>query len=184
MSSTRCGEALSLLNESAGTVTAASSLYSTAPMGTEAGTGYRRCRRGSILGLVAIGPAGDHAAGRTGMRPGAARSLGPRTLDIDLLLAGPTVVQTPTLTIPHPGLSYRRFALDPLVELARPQLHPLWNMPLVEIQAALRQRPLPLAIRRSPLGRRALLDGLPESLRRRDRPAAGGRRRSPVREFG
>lgn len=168
--------ALTLLDESAGTVVAASSLYHTAPMGTEAGTDYQNAvvalsSDWSPPALLAITQQVERECGRE-------RSIhwGPRTLDIDLLLAGPTVVQTPTLTIPHPGLSYRRFALDPLVELAPTALHPLWNIPFSEIQAALRQRPLPLAIQTaSPFGRRALLDGLPGSLRRQIdlQPAAG-----------
>ena len=43
---------------------------------------------------------------------------GPRTLDIDLLVAGDRTVQTPALTVPHPRLAERRFALQPLVDLA------------------------------------------------------------------
>jgi 2-amino-4-hydroxy-6-hydroxymethyldihydropteridine diphosphokinase len=45
----------------------------------------------------------------------------PRTLDLDLLLHGNTVCQTPQLTLPHPRLHLRRFVLAPLLELA-PQL--------------------------------------------------------------
>ncbi len=42
---------------------------------------------------------------------------GPRTLDLDLLLYGGAVVETPILTVPHPGLVSRRFVLAPLAEL-------------------------------------------------------------------
>jgi 2-amino-4-hydroxy-6-hydroxymethyldihydropteridine diphosphokinase len=42
---------------------------------------------------------------------------GPRTLDIDLLLFGDQVIDTPTLTIPHPRLAERAFVLVPLVEV-------------------------------------------------------------------
>jgi 2-amino-4-hydroxy-6-hydroxymethyldihydropteridine diphosphokinase len=42
---------------------------------------------------------------------------GPRTLDIDLLLFGDRVVDTPDLTIPHPRLAERAFVLVPLVEV-------------------------------------------------------------------
>jgi 2-amino-4-hydroxy-6-hydroxymethyldihydropteridine diphosphokinase len=45
----------------------------------------------------------------------------PRVLDLDLLLHGDTVLQTPTLTVPHPRLHERAFVLAPLAELA-PQL--------------------------------------------------------------
>ncbi len=39
---------------------------------------------------------------------------GPRTLDLDLLLLGSQVVDEPGLTVPHPRLTERRFALEPL----------------------------------------------------------------------
>lgn len=42
---------------------------------------------------------------------------GPRTIDLDLLLYGDRVVDEPGLTVPHPGLAERRFALEPLAEL-------------------------------------------------------------------
>ena len=42
---------------------------------------------------------------------------GPRTIDLDLLLYGEEVVDEPGLTVPHPRLHERRFALEPLVEL-------------------------------------------------------------------
>jgi 2-amino-4-hydroxy-6-hydroxymethyldihydropteridine diphosphokinase len=42
---------------------------------------------------------------------------GPRTIDLDLLLYGDRVVEEPGLTVPHPRLAGRAFALEPLVEL-------------------------------------------------------------------
>lgn len=42
---------------------------------------------------------------------------GPRTLDLDLLLYGDEVMDTPELTVPHPRLAERAFALEPLAEL-------------------------------------------------------------------
>lgn len=49
---------------------------------------------------------------------------GPRTLDLDLLLAGDLVVDAPGLTVPHPGLAARRFVLQPLAELCPGRLVP------------------------------------------------------------
>jgi 2-amino-4-hydroxy-6-hydroxymethyldihydropteridine diphosphokinase len=43
---------------------------------------------------------------------------GPRTIDLDLLLYGDNVVNEPGLTVPHPRLHERRFALEPLSDLA------------------------------------------------------------------
>jgi 2-amino-4-hydroxy-6-hydroxymethyldihydropteridine diphosphokinase len=42
---------------------------------------------------------------------------GPRTCDLDILLAGAEVADEPGLSVPHPRLVERRFALEPLVEL-------------------------------------------------------------------
>jgi len=42
----------------------------------------------------------------------------PRTLDLDLLLHGRAVLDTPTLTLPHPRMATRAFVLRPLAELA------------------------------------------------------------------
>lgn len=43
---------------------------------------------------------------------------GPRTLDLDLLLFGDLVLETPDLTVPHPRLEERLFVLEPLCALA------------------------------------------------------------------
>jgi 2-amino-4-hydroxy-6-hydroxymethyldihydropteridine diphosphokinase len=43
---------------------------------------------------------------------------GPRTIDLDLLVYADSVVDEPGLTVPHPRLADRRFALEPLAELA------------------------------------------------------------------
>jgi 2-amino-4-hydroxy-6-hydroxymethyldihydropteridine diphosphokinase len=42
---------------------------------------------------------------------------GPRTIDLDLLVHGKSVVDEPGLRVPHPRLHERRFALEPLADL-------------------------------------------------------------------
>lgn len=42
---------------------------------------------------------------------------GPRKIDLDVLLWDDRVIQTPELTVPHPRLYERRFALQPLADL-------------------------------------------------------------------
>jgi 2-amino-4-hydroxy-6-hydroxymethyldihydropteridine diphosphokinase len=42
----------------------------------------------------------------------------PRTLDLDLLLHGETVMESPELTLPHPRMHLRAFVLVPLLEIA------------------------------------------------------------------
>lgn len=48
----------------------------------------------------------------------------PRALDIDILLYGDTVLETPDLTVPHPYMAERRFVLVPLAEIASDIIHP------------------------------------------------------------
>ncbi len=43
---------------------------------------------------------------------------GPRTLDIDILLFADQQFRHPRLTLPHPRLTQRRFAMEPLLEIA------------------------------------------------------------------
>jgi 2-amino-4-hydroxy-6-hydroxymethyldihydropteridine diphosphokinase len=50
---------------------------------------------------------------------------GPRTLDLDLLLDGATVLDRPGLTIPHPRLRERGFVLIPLAEIAPDAIEPV-----------------------------------------------------------
>ena len=42
---------------------------------------------------------------------------GARTLDLDLIVAGDTVMDTEFLTLPHPRAHERRFVLDPWLEV-------------------------------------------------------------------
>ena len=49
---------------------------------------------------------------------------GPRALDIDILLSGSLVLDTPNLKIPHPRMHERRFVLAPLAEIAPSLIHP------------------------------------------------------------
>ena len=54
----------------------------------------------------------------------------PRIIDLDLLLFGERLLEEPGLQIPHPGLSSRRFVLEPLVALAPSLCHPSTGQPL------------------------------------------------------
>lgn len=49
---------------------------------------------------------------------------GPRTVDLDLLSYDGLVLETSTLTLPHPALAQRRFVLEPLAEIAPQWRHP------------------------------------------------------------
>jgi 2-amino-4-hydroxy-6-hydroxymethyldihydropteridine diphosphokinase len=53
-----------------------------------------------------------------------------RPLDIDLLLYENEVMETPMLTLPHPRMTFRRFALEPAAEIAGRMLHPVIGWPI------------------------------------------------------
>jgi 2-amino-4-hydroxy-6-hydroxymethyldihydropteridine diphosphokinase len=53
---------------------------------------------------------------------------GPRTIDIDILLYGGSIVKAPGLEIPHPRMAQRRFVLAPLAELAPDLRHPITGL--------------------------------------------------------
>ena len=63
---------------------------------------------------------------------------GPRTCDLDILLIGDVVMDTPDLTIPHPRMHQRRFVLDPLCEIAADVVHPALNKTISTLLADLK----------------------------------------------
>ena len=62
----------------------------------------------------------EQAMGRERLMP-----LGPRTIDLDIIYYNQTIIETPTLMIPHPRLSERNFVLAPLAEIAPDFVHPI-----------------------------------------------------------
>jgi 2-amino-4-hydroxy-6-hydroxymethyldihydropteridine diphosphokinase len=72
---------------------------------------------------------------------------GPRVIDIDILLFGDRVIDEPGLKIPHPAMQHRRFALEPLAEIAPEARHPVLGKTAQELLAAL---PTGQVVRRIP----------------------------------
>jgi 2-amino-4-hydroxy-6-hydroxymethyldihydropteridine diphosphokinase len=58
---------------------------------------------------------------------------GPRLIDIDILLYGNEVIDTPELQVPHPRMHLRRFVLEPLAEIAPNLQHPVSGLNATEM---------------------------------------------------
>ena len=112
-----------------------SSIYETAPVENEAQPNFLNMvaeLRGSTLPrpdqvlarLLRI----EYALGRTRAVP-----MGPRTIDLDLLIVKDERVNTDFLTLPHPRLHLRRFVLVPLNELVPTLVHPVVKKPVRDL---------------------------------------------------
>lgn len=100
-----------------------SSVYETEPIGPSSDPYYNIAVR--VLTDLAPGPLLS-ACQRIESTLGRERTVrwGARTIDIDILLYGDRVLGHRALTIPHPRLRERAFALVPLMEVA-----PRWRLP-------------------------------------------------------
>ena len=68
---------------------------------------------------------------------------GPRTIDIDILFYGDSVIDQKGLKIPHPQIQNRRFVLTPLNEIAPNKIHPSLHKTITQLLA---ECPDPLAV--------------------------------------
>jgi len=123
--------------EDFGTVTAVSSFYETEPVELAAQPWFLNCAakldtekmpRQLIAGILSI---------EKGMGRQRTQKNGPRIIDIDILLFDTSVIDIPSLTVPHPGMHERRFVLDPLVEIAPDIRHPVFKRTMRQLRDAL-----------------------------------------------
>jgi len=122
------------LLQTIGTVSALSSLYETEPVEFTAQPWFLNCAalletekmpRQLLKALLDV----ERDMGRRRVQ-----NKGPRTIDIDILLFGGSVVKTKGLTIPHPALHQRRFVLEPLTEIAPDVRHPVLKKTIRELR--------------------------------------------------
>lgn len=59
--------------------------------------------------------------------------MGPRIIDIDILLMDDFIINSSILTVPHPRLPERKFALTPLAEIASNVMHPVLHKSILEL---------------------------------------------------
>lgn len=123
-----------------------SGIYGTAPVGSHAGQPFLNAICGlttplSSRELLQVLQSVENQLGRI-------RDVrwGPRTLDLDLIAYGREVVNQPDLIVPHPALAYRRFVLDPLVEVDPDWLHPRISLTAKQLRNRLTNRPLRVRI--------------------------------------
>lgn len=60
---------------------------------------------------------------------------GPRTIDLDILFYGSSVIRSRELEVPHPRLTERRFVLVPLVQIAPELRHPSLHQSVSQLLA-------------------------------------------------
>jgi len=116
-----------------------SSMYDTEPIGNTDQPRFLNiaCEvftRLSPEGLLALGKGIEGKMGRRG------KSGEPRTIDIDILLYGDIVIDTPDLVIPHPRMAERSFVMVPLAEIAPELVHPVSWEKIKDMRDAIKEK--------------------------------------------
>ncbi len=128
-------QALSAIESEIGAIQNKSGIYTTEPWGFDS--------KNEFLNMV-VRVSTQHSPGQVlenihkiESRFGRIRNTEPgyvsRTLDIDILFYDDLMLETAGLVIPHPRLHERRFALEPLAEIAQEMLHPVFQKSIAEL---------------------------------------------------
>jgi 2-amino-4-hydroxy-6-hydroxymethyldihydropteridine diphosphokinase len=131
----RLATARSLITEAGGRILLASTLYETAAWGKADQPDFvnqalevanSRDAPAWLLTLLTI----EERMGRQRVE-----KYGPRIIDIDILFFNNSIIREPGLTIPHPEIQNRRFALTPLEEIAPFLIHPVLQKTIRQLLA-------------------------------------------------
>jgi 2-amino-4-hydroxy-6-hydroxymethyldihydropteridine diphosphokinase len=118
--------AITAVSEKCGGVVACSSVYETAPWGSDSCNPFLNL----VIKLTSpLAPEALLAAIRTietdlGRERGDNKNAD-RTIDLDILLYNDLVMNTDFLELPHPRMHLRKFVLVPLAEIAPEEVHPV-----------------------------------------------------------
>jgi len=130
------GEAQRLISQKCGPVTNSSAVYETAAWGKEDQPAFLNqvlvihTEMGPVALMAVILEIEQHMGRLRRERNGE------RNIDIDILYYENEVVELPDLTIPHPRIYMRKFALIPLLELNATKIDPVHNKTIQELLEA------------------------------------------------
>ena len=124
------------IEERVGKVVSLSAFYATAPWGFSSEHTFLNaatCVETLLppLSVLHLTQEIEREIGRTHKSVGGVYS--DRVIDIDLLLYGDQVLDTPELKLPHPLMHERRFVMEPLAEIAPDLVHPILKKKMREL---------------------------------------------------
>lgn len=126
--------------EELGHVTATSSFYETEPVDVKDQPWFLNCAvkletelmpKQLLKAVLAL----EERMGRRRMQ-----LKGPRTIDLDIVLFGNSVIESKELVVPHPRMHERRFVLEPMTEIAVDVRHPGLKKTMRELRDGLADR--------------------------------------------
>jgi len=128
--------ALELLTNSGVRITRRSALYQTEPVGFQVQGWFLNIAVEAETELMSRQLL--HVVRRIEQQLGRKRIVhaGPRTMDIDILFYGASIIRSADLEIPHPRMAGRRFVLIPMAEIAPAHRHPVLRLTITGLLAA------------------------------------------------
>ena len=132
--------ALDKIEERIGKIISLSALYITSPVGFNSPNYFVNCVceatfHSDIMTLFSKTQEIEREMGRS--TKSVAGCYSDRIIDIDLIMAGDLVLNTPALTIPHPAFHTRDFVLTSLCDIAPDRIHPVLGKSMRQLKEEL-----------------------------------------------